>query len=155
MRKLVKKTNEKDDEDWSIGYATFVEGGKDGSKICVRCKIDGLESEDQAMLDTGSTYTVIGRDVVQTIEHKLEDCGKGNIESCYGPISGKLVKLNMTLISEGGCDLDIKSGLALVSEDWDGRTIVLGYRGFLDKIRIAIDPGNNPEKQVFYFGTCE
>jgi hypothetical protein len=41
-----------------------------------------------------------------------------------------------------------------VSEDWPG-PIVLGFRGFLEKLRIALDPGVRHSEQLFYFGLCE
>lgn len=35
--------------------------------------------------------------------------------------------------------------------EWSG-PIVLGYRGFLERIRFALDPGVVPGEQMFYFG---
>jgi len=81
-------------------------------KIYVKCQIHGLNTIEQAMLDTGSTYTVIDRQVVQPIENQLIDCGEGGIETWQGPLSGRLVKLSMTLIAEGGENMIIKEGVA-------------------------------------------
>ncbi len=154
MRNLVKATNDGKYKDWSVGFAAFSKSGAFNSKVYVKCRIRGKGTTEQARLDTGSTYTLISREVVQAIENELIDCGPGGLETWEGTVSGRLVKLDMILIAEGGDDLVIKEGLALVSEDWGG-PIVLGYHGFLDKIRIAIDPGNNREEQLFYFGACE
>ncbi len=154
MGNLVKATNGGGYEVWSIGFAAFSQDGYRRSKIYVKCKIHGLETTEQARLDTGSTYTVISKEVVQPIGHLLTDCGEGGCETWEGQLEGRLVKLDMTLIAEGGENLVIRQGLALVSEEWGG-PIVLGYHGFLDKIRIAIDPGNKPEDQLFYFGSCQ
>jgi hypothetical protein len=41
-----------------------------------------------------------------------------------------------------------------VAKEWEG-PIVLGYRGFLERIRFALDPGVVPGEQMFYFGLAE
>jgi hypothetical protein len=41
-----------------------------------------------------------------------------------------------------------------VSKEWEG-PIIPGYRGFLERIRFALDPGVVPGEQVFYFGLVE
>ncbi|MCP4627568.1 MAG: hypothetical protein GY850_29240 [bacterium] len=70
-------------------------------------------------------------------------------------MEGSLHHVNITLLAEknSGDDLTIES-TAFVSEEWEGPT-VLGYRGFLERIRFALDPGLIPGEQIFYFGLAE
>jgi hypothetical protein len=51
-----------------------------------------------------------------------------------------------------GYDLQVDSTVAVLPE-WPG-PVMLGYRGFLERIRLAIDPGGSPhEPQRIFFGT--
>lgn len=143
-------------ENWSTGLAPFVGLENLGHEIIVgvRCRIDNLEEEEIALLDTGSTYTVINRELVRDIENQLIQVRKDQLKTCNGPIAGTLVELGITLLAEEGEDLPVDA-LALNTEDWHG-PVVLGYRGFLEKIRIALDPGVTlADGQLFYFGSCE
>ncbi|UCH98605.1 MAG: hypothetical protein JSV88_05275 [Candidatus Aminicenantes bacterium] len=72
-----------------------------------------------------------------------------------GRISGSLYRINITLIAEKNRDYDLTvESSVFVSKEWEG-PIVLGYRGFLEKIRFALDPGVVPGEQMFYFGLPE
>jgi hypothetical protein len=51
---------------------------------------------------------------------------------------------------EYGYDLTVESSV-FFSKEWEG-PIIPGYRGFLERIRFALDPGVVPGEQVFYFG---
>lgn len=144
-------------EIWSTGLATFVESEIAGRKIIVgvRCRISNAETEEIALLDTGSTYTVINSELVEEFENQLIEEGEDEILTYAGKVEGKLVRLDKTLLAEEGDNLPIPNALALISEEWYG-PVVLGYRGLLDKIRIALDPGLTPTSpQLFYFGSCE
>lgn len=143
-------------ENWSTGLAPFVETENLGHRIIVgvRCRINDMEEDEIALLDTGSTYTVINRELVRDIENQLIQVREDQINTCEGTIAGTLVELGITLLAEEGDDLPVDA-LALITEDWHG-PVVLGYRGFLEKIRIALDPGVTlADGQLFYFGSCE
>jgi hypothetical protein len=72
-----------------------------------------------------------------------------------GRISGSLYRINITLIAEENRDYDlIVESSVFVSKEWEG-PIVLGYRGFLERVRFALDPGVVPGEQKFYFGLAE
>lgn len=144
-------------EIWSTGLATFAEFENGSRKIIVgvRCRIHSGEAEEIALLDTGSTYTVIGSELVEEFESQLIEEGQVKIRTYMGETKGALVRLDITLLAEEGDDLRVTEALALVSQDWNG-PVVLGYRGFLERIRIALDPGvGPPSQQLFYFGSCE
>lgn len=154
MGNLSKET-EDGSKDWSTGFAPFWDSGQSAAKVLVKCKINDLNVVETARLDTGSTYTVVSNELVQIIDSELVEIGKGQLETWEGQIKGKLVKLNITLLAEGGgSDLLVEEALVLVSENYGG-PVVLGYRGFLDKIRIAIDLGVRNGEQIWYFGLCE
>lgn len=137
--------------DWSIGFSPFIESGDPPSKVLVKCRIHNTVVEEWALLDTGSTYTVVSSELVQTFENQLIIEGPETIQTWRGPVYGQLARLDITLVAEVGQDLKVEEGLVLVGENWNG-PVVLGYRGFLDKIRIAIDPGIQDGDQTFFFG---
>ncbi|NIM13411.1 MAG: hypothetical protein GTO45_14950 [Candidatus Aminicenantes bacterium] len=70
-------------------------------------------------------------------------------------MSGSLHRINISLLADqkSGYDLTVESSV-FISEEWDG-PIVLGYRGFLERIRFALDPGVISGEQMFYFGLAE
>ena len=78
-----------------------------------------------------------------------------NISTRLGRIPGSLYRINITLIAEENRDYDLTvESSVFVSKEWRG-PIVLGYRGFLERIRFALDPGVVPGEQMFYFGLVE
>lgn len=44
-------------------------------------------------------------------------------------------------------------GSVLIAPGWTG-PVVLGYRGFLERLRFALDPGSQPEDAWFFFGSA-
>ncbi|RLC10701.1 MAG: hypothetical protein DRI57_20015 [Deltaproteobacteria bacterium] len=68
---------------------------------------------------------------------------------------GELHRVSITLLADPGQgdELTIES-TTFVSEEWEG-PVVLGYRGFLERMRFALDPGIIPGEQIFYFGLAE
>ena len=63
-----------------------------------------------------------------------------------GVLQGQLIRLPVTLVADEGESLDLEAQF-FVSPEWRGGTF-LGYTGFLDRIRIALDSPAN----LFYFG---
>jgi len=140
---------------WSIGNAPFLTGslgpGQSFYLVGVTCRI-GEIVEDIAILDTGSPWSVIGRETATILDNQLGEPTETirMLTARYGWIEGELCRLNITLIAENGNDLPIE-GTVLVADEWEGPTI-LGYRGFLEKLRIGLDPGLVPGNQIFFFG---
>jgi len=56
-------------------------------------------------------------------------------------------------MGSGNLFITVESSV-FVSKELEG-PIILGYRGFLERIRFALDPGAVPGEQVFYFGLVE
>ncbi len=157
MDQLFRHT-EKDKRAWNTGSASFHISYKIESwpvTVAVRCRIESLGS-DIALLDTGAEWSVIGGDTAILLDDRLgQPIASSRISSRLGLIEGFLHHVNITLLAEknSGDDLTIES-TAFVSEEWEGPT-VLGYRGFLERIRFALDPGVIPGEQIFYFGLAE
>jgi hypothetical protein len=142
--------------DWSTGSAGFyIEADNPRGKIIVgvHCRIHNFEESDIALLDTGAQWSIIGGEVAQEFKDYPIEMRDITLKSRYGDITGNLIVANITLLADDGSDLSIESRI-LVSKDWPG-PVVLGFRGFLEKLRIALDPGIADGEQVFYFGLCE
>ncbi len=99
-----------------------------------------------AQLDTGAAYSVLDREVAEASQLFQADGDVVKMRTNAGEISGSLVKVPVRLIAESGESIDLE-GTFFVSEDWSAGNFI-GYSGFLDSIRSAIDPSANH----FYFG---
>jgi len=140
---------------WSSGSALFFDHYENGFSrltVAVKCRIGNIEDTYFALLDTGAEWSVIGGELSEILE-----CGSPiaqiSMSTKNGKYSGYLHRINIGLLAdpECGCDLNIESTVAVLSE-WTG-PIVLGYRGFLERLRFAFDPGIMPGSQPrFYFG---
>jgi len=64
--------------------------------------------------------------------------GKKKINTRQGNFEGHLYRVDMGLTADWGEPLTIESTF-LFCEQWQGPT-VLGFHGFLERIRFAIDP---------------
>ncbi|QTA86202.1 Uncharacterized protein dnm_022230 [Desulfonema magnum] len=110
-------------------------------------------AEDYALLDTGASWSVIGGDIAAIIEEEIgEPIQSFPISTRLGKISDSLHRIDISLLAEqnSGHDLTVDSTV-FVSQEWDG-PIVLGYNGFLERIRFALDSGIFPGEELFYFG---
>jgi hypothetical protein len=89
---------------------------------------------------------------MNNIGQLLKQTNQHSILWSIGRIAGSLHRINISLLAEqnSGYDLTVDSSI-FVSEEWPG-PIVLGYRGFLERTRFALDPGVVPGEQMFYFG---
>jgi len=139
---------------WSSGCSSFFMSHKAGFSrlpVAVKCRIGNSESTELALLDTGAEWSVIGGKVLEFTDNQFDLSDESFYMSTrLGRISGSLYRINISLLAETGYDIAVESTV-FISQEWDG-PIVLGYRGFLERIRFAFDPGNVPEEQIFYFG---
>jgi hypothetical protein len=106
-----------------------------------------------ALLDTASTFSIAGGATADALGDTLEDTGIAiTMWTRYGRLDGQLGRLGIRLVAdpEWGMDLDVDATV-LVLPAWPGPT-VLGVSGFLDRIRIAIDPGAPLADSIFFFG---
>jgi hypothetical protein len=118
--------------------------------VAVPCRLVGLPFEIQALLDTGAAWSVIGGDLAELLVARLGASGQTMILATrFGRIRGVLHELDVVLVAERG-DNVIVSASMLVAPGWMG-PVVLGYQGFLERLRFALDPGVGPEAAWFFF----
>lgn len=134
---------------WSSGIAQYFPFHKVGAAsliIGVKCQLADQEYTEVALFDTGSQWSIIDGETAKIIEdHFSEPCGNIKIHTRYGKMDGTLRRLPIRLLADDDCgvNLNIDSTVAVVP-DWPG-PVVLGYNGFLEKIRFAIEPSYSPE----------
>ncbi len=158
MRQLFKQTGEGNTA-WNTGSAAFRAMFKMDFwplTVAVRCRIERLESDYLALLDTGAGWSVIGEEVLPLIEDQLGPPIRSlTMSTRLGRIFGELHRVSITLLTDPGQGVELTvESTSFISEEWEGPT-VLGYRGFLERIRFALDPGVIPGEQIFYFGLAD
>ena len=114
------------------------------SRIHVRVEFDG--SSVLALLDTGASWSMLNAELAQELGLFERDGESLTISSRVGKFKGKLVRATTTLVADEGESIEFDSTVFVSSEWLEGNFI--GYSGFLERIRFAIDPGRN----AFVFG---
>jgi len=141
------------EQPWATSSARYrIATEHEGSQmtIAVRCWIGDVPFEIHALLDTGAAWSVIGGDVADLLEARLGTSGQTMILSTrLGRIRGVLHEIDVVLIAERGESVSV-SGRILVAPGWTG-PVVLGYQGFLERIRIALDPGVSSDDAWVFF----
>jgi len=138
---------------WSTGYAEFGPQETSIGKIMVgvKCQIENLRGQDVGFLDTGAELPLIGGELARWLGNYPIEKEDVKIVTRFGELSGNVVRMTITLVADHGENLPIESSV-LLAEEWDG-PIVLGYDGFLNRLRFAFDPGlYAPGERIFYFG---
>lgn len=142
---------------WSESFAEYLPGYDCAScklSVGVKCRLGGQEYIEVALFDTGAVWTLIGGDTAEILEDEFYDEGESiSIYTRLGIMQTTLWRLPVHLVADQGCgtDITIESTIA-VAPDWTG-PVVLGYRGFLERIRFALEPCRSSEsKNYIYFG---
>lgn len=143
---------------WCSGISRIVsDEAIAGKRICVFCRFGSLQSQETALLDTGAEWSVVGGDFAEVLR-ETGDLGESvdsiKISTRFGSFEGSLYRFQVCLLSDddlGGTDLRVDATVAVLPL-WQGPN-VLGYRGFLERIRIAIDPGVSGGEEKIFFGT--
>ena len=116
-------------------------------RIYLQSEIGDGQVELLAMVDTAAPWCIIEPALAQALKADLEELPEEAIlSSRLGRFSGRLYRGQMTILAEEGADLSIDATFFL-SPEWPVGNFV-GYQGFLERFRFAIDPGVNR----FYFG---
>jgi hypothetical protein len=124
------------------------------AKVFVRIRFPDLarlsEREEPpawfAQVDTGSAWPVLNCDVARGLGVLDGDGDPAAMSTRLGRFAGRLERLRVSLLADEGESVEFEATF-FVSRDWLGPTF-LGYSGFLDRIRTAIDPSSNS----FFFG---
>lgn len=143
---------------WSVGATAChldlpIEGQSQTSlHFAVPCRLGTLANDMFALVDTGAEWSVIGGAVVDLLGDDLDDLGEEiRCTTRLGLFSGRRHRLSITLLADVGCGEDLYvSATVLVLPKWSG-PVVLGFRGYLEWIRFAHDPGLDG-RAMFYFG---
>ncbi len=130
-------------------YDTLVPGAAWAEpRIYIRLALDDSGIELLAMVDTGAPWCIIEPHLAEPILDRLEELPKTvTISTRLGRFDGKLHRATVRLMADEGEGLTVDTTFFL-SQDWPGGNFV-GYLGFLDRIRFAVDPKVNR----FYFGS--
>ena len=101
-----------------------------------------------AQLDTGAAWSLLNVEIAEELSLLGGNGEQALMRTHGGAIHGRLEKARIRLLADERCgqSLNIEATF-LVSEDWNGGNF-LGYSGFLDHIRFAIDP----RERSFHFG---
>jgi len=139
---------------WATGFARFWIDRRSGGaslSVAVRCRLGQLTPTEVALLDTGSTWSVIGGETALLAAPFLGDAGPVlELSTRLGSFDGRTHRLSISLLADEGPDLEIDASV-LVAPAWSG-PVVLGYRGFLERVRFALDPGVGEDDQWLSFG---
>jgi hypothetical protein len=142
---------------WATGGTRLLSDFATGSHVlplAVYCRVGRANITHVALIDTGATWTVLPRALIDGWAVQVDDLERSlRIESRFGSHSGTVVQLDLTLLAEPGRggDLDVPGARAVVIDDWPG-PMVIGFHGALEVIRIAIDPGVRTGEGMLYFG---
>lgn len=159
-----------DDAAWSTGYAELsydVDWAVGTSLVsAVDCDVGSISRlRHEALLDTGAQWSVMSHDVAASlVDGEIYPTGSDplRLKSRWGVHYGRLHEVDIVLPAIFGQDLLVPSRVLVIGPDsppssdpaniWRG-PVVLGSKGFLERIRFAVDPGVEPPKARFYFGT--
>lgn len=134
---------------FATGRAQYLD--RDPARSLPSAKIHvGIKLDDSvvtlAVLDTGADWSVIQTEVARALGLLDLDGEPKSISTRLGTLHGKLVRVDAELVAEEGESVQLSSTV-FVSEDWPDGTFI-GYHGFLERVRFAVDP----EKNALFFG---
>jgi hypothetical protein len=119
--------------------------------VGVRCRIANLEYTEDALLDTACSCTVLSADLMDELAGSIgAPLEAVSLDTRLGVFSGHKYRLPIELVADVGESLSLEATVAVLA-DWPGPT-VLGFHGFLDRIRLALDPGkaSTDDPRVFF-----
>ena len=139
------------DEEFASGVSTYFDKDptltSEQTSINVSIVLQGKMSIPVfARLDPATPWVVLNSELNEQIglhvssQHLI-------LHTATGLRRGCLERFPITLVAEQGDSLEIEATL-FVCNDWD-RGNFLGYSGFIERIRFAVDPSSNR----FYFGS--
>jgi hypothetical protein len=142
---------------WSTGAARFLcSYRQQGQKLIVgvRCRLGHALPPDWALLDTGAERSVISPEIGELLGDNLgERVGETRLSSRHGTVDAELRRLDIGLLADAGLGQDvIMPAVVAVPELWNG-PVILGFFGFLEHLRVGLDPGQDAHTQpMLYFG---
>jgi hypothetical protein len=139
---------------WSTGSARlFLDEERPTGRlpVAVRCRFGSLRTQEIAMLDTGAEFTLMNSALLELLGEEVGEPLEDVVMSTrLGRFRGTKHYLPLHLIADRGTDLTVNA-TCIALPDWGGPTI-LGFKGFLDRLRFAIDPGSRDVPASIHFG---
>lgn len=121
-------------------------GGSEGTaKVYVKIVPEALGDVLVAQLDTGAAWSVLDADVADAMSLLNGDGVPARLSRGW-EFDGRLHRIWIDLLADEGDSFGFEATV-WVSPEWR-RGNFLGYEGFSNRIRFAIDPSDNS----FYFG---
>ena len=120
-------------------------------KIYVRFKVADLPVVWVAALDTGASWTCLASEIASEMGVDAANGEKIRIGTRWGSVPGALVpNVALTILADEGDSLRIDATVFVPTIDDSPfhDDTYFGYRGLLERIRLALDP----QKNLFYFG---
>lgn len=122
-------------------------------RVIVQIQIDGIDME--AMLDTGGVYLICPPDMASLLSLQTSDADESIEIKIRGiKVRGRLYRRSVRFLADAGQNLDFEATLFVPDENsnlvWN-LPAFLGMHGCLERIRFAVDPG----QEQFYFGPID
>ena len=140
------------DEDFSSGRAAFLDSlpatHNRSARVYVRVAVPGLEETFLALLDTGAEWSILDREVAEQVGIADAEGDTITLRHKDGATPGKLIRTTVTMIADEGVGLDVDATVFVPDGAWPSGRNFIGYSGFLETIRIGLDPQRND----VYFG---
>jgi hypothetical protein len=114
--------------------------------VAVVCVIAEFPNPVHALLDTGSSWCVLDREVAAVLGCSGEPAEEW-ISTRFGTLGGRLYRLPLLFVPRDGDEVRIEATW-FVSDDWPGPAVI-GWKGGLERIRHALDP----TRDHFYFAS--
>ena len=102
-----------------------------------------------ALLDTGAEWSVLDREIAESIGLTGADGLAITLRHKNGNSSGRLVKANVRLVADEGVDLVVEATVFVPDENNDVGGTFVGYTAFLEQVKFGLDPQNN---QIYFGG---
>lgn len=123
--------------------------GKCAIYLQVQLPIDG-GIRVYALVDTGSPYCIFNTELVEALGLPSDNGEIIPLHTPRGVFHGTIQRVTMSIMAEQGDSLDIDASVYVPEDEWHFGNF-LGYTGFLERLRFAVDPSTN----TFYFGACD
>ena len=142
-----------DDSPFTTGRAKYLDTlpTRPGeARVYVRLAVDGMPEPFLAMLDTGAEFSVLAREIAEAVGldaadgHEITMSHRGGA----GSTPGRLVRTAVTVLADDGEDLIVDATVFVPVGEWPQGRSFIGYSGFLEGIRLGLDPQVND----IYFG---
>ncbi|MCS6327141.1 MAG: hypothetical protein H8K06_08665 [Nitrospira sp.] len=116
------------------------------SKIWVRIEPDSLGQAVLAQVDTGAAWSILDADIAEALD-LFDDQGEiVPISTRAGSFKFRLKNIPVQILAQQGDSL-LVNAIVAVERGWRYGNF-LGYTGFLERVKFAVDPASN----LFYFG---